>query len=414
MTAPILRFKDQGRSYPDWVQKKLKDCVTFSKGGSLSKSDLSPHGATPCLLYGELYTTYGEVTKAVINKTDSTEDLVKSQMNDVILPMSGETAEDIAKATCIKQEGVAYGGDLMVLRSKSLDGCFLSYSLNSINRRQISRIAQGKTVVHINPSRVSDISINVACLEEQQKIASFFSTLDEKIIIINNQIRALKNVKSSFSNKLFNNELRFLGDDGKIFPNWVNTTLGELANISSASRVHRDQWQSSGIPFFRSSDVVAAFNRKSNNMGKAFISKDLYEKLVEKSGKLNPGDILVTGGGSVGIPYIVKEEEIYSKDADLIWIQKRPDASSYTPDFVYQYFLSRTFSKYLQSISHEGTIAHYTIKQAKDTPIALPCLEEQNKILQILTLLDKHIDIKHEKLQKTKRLKEALMRKMFV
>ena len=109
MTAPILRFKDQGRSYPDWVEKKLKDCVTFSKGGSLSKSDLSPHGATPCLLYGELYTTYGEVTKAVINKTDSTEDLVKSQMNDVILPMSGETAEDIAKATCIKQEGVAYG-----------------------------------------------------------------------------------------------------------------------------------------------------------------------------------------------------------------------------------------------------------------------------------------------------------------
>lgn len=68
MTAPILRFKDQGHSYPDWVQKKLKDCVTFSKGGSLSKSDLSPHGATPCLLYGELYTTYGEVTKAVITQ----------------------------------------------------------------------------------------------------------------------------------------------------------------------------------------------------------------------------------------------------------------------------------------------------------------------------------------------------------
>ena len=202
MTAPILRFKDQGRSYPDWVEKKLKDCVTFSKGGSLSKSDLSPRGATPCLLYGELYTTYGEVTKAVINKTDSTEDLVKSQMNDVILPMSGETAEDIAKATCIKQEGVAYGGDLMVLRSKSLDGCFLSYSLNSVNRRQISRIAQGKTVVHINPSRVSDISINIACLEEQQKIAAFFTSLDEKIRLSEQKLNLISKLKNGIFTRI--------------------------------------------------------------------------------------------------------------------------------------------------------------------------------------------------------------------
>ena len=235
MTAPILRFKDQGHSYPDWVQKKLKDCVTFSKGGSLSKSDLSPHGATPCLLYGELYTTYGEVTKAVINKTDSTEDLVRSQMNDVILPMSGETAEDIAKATCIKQEGVAYGGDLMVLRSKSLDGCFLSYSLNSINRRQISRIAQGKTVVHINPSRVSDISINVACLEEQQKIASFFSTFDEKISLQENKISHLESLKRGLMQKIFRQEFRFLNNQ-RNFPSWENICLGDVCDVFQSGK----------------------------------------------------------------------------------------------------------------------------------------------------------------------------------
>ena len=241
MTAPILRFKDQGRSYPDWVEKKIKDCVTFSKGGSLSKSDLSPHGATPCLLYGELYTTYGEVTKAVINKTDSTEDLVKSQMNDVILPMSGETAEDIAKATCIKQEGVAYGGDLMVLRSKSLDGCFLSYSLNSVNRRQISRIAQGKTVVHINPSRVSDISINIACLEEQQKIAAFFTALDEKIACEAKRVEKIKLVKKSCLQKIFGEEMHFSDSTP-----WVETSFGEVSTFVNGRAYAQNELLSRG------------------------------------------------------------------------------------------------------------------------------------------------------------------------
>ena len=93
-----------------------------------------------------------------------------------------------------------------------------------------------------------------------------------------------------------------------------------MTEIRSASRVHKEEWQSSGVPFYRSSDVMAALNGTENE--KAFISEELYEKLSAVSGKLEKGDILVTGGGSVGKPYIVPNNEpLYTKDADLLWVK---------------------------------------------------------------------------------------------
>lgn len=85
---------------------------------------------------------------------------------------------------------------------------------------------------------------------------------------------------------------------------WEQRKFGEITELKSASRVHKDEWTSNGVPFYRSSDVMAAINGTENE--KAFISEELYEKLSQVSGKLEEGDILVTGGGSVGNPYIVR------------------------------------------------------------------------------------------------------------
>ena len=364
MTAPILRFKDQGRSYPDWVEKKIKDCVTFSKGGSLSKSDLSPHGATPCLLYGELYTTYGEVTKAVINKTDSTEDLVKSQMNDVILPMSGETAEDIAKATCIKQEGVAYGGDLMVLRSKSLDGCFLSYSLNSVHRRQISRIAQGKTVVHINPSRVSDISINIACLEEQQKIAAFFTALDEKIACEAKRVEKIKLVKKSCLQKIFGEEMHFSDSTP-----WVETSFGEVSTFVNGRAYAQNELLSRGKYLVL-------------RVGNFFTNSEYYYSDLEldEDKYANDGDLLYAWSASFGPRIWNGGKIIYHYH---IW--------KVVPKNIDKNFLFYALQHDVDGIKGQlngGTMSHLTKSGIEERVIKIPCDNEQKKIGEFLKLLD--------------------------
>lgn len=190
---------------------------------------------------------------------------------------------------------------------------------------------------------------------------------------------------------------------------WEQRKLGEITELKSASRVHKDEWTSNGVPFYRSSDVMAAINGTENE--KAFISEELYEKLSKVSGKLEEGDILVTGGGSVGNPYIVPDNKpLYTKDADLLWIKNK---GKFHPYFLYEFFFSPTFRNYLGSISHVGTIAHYTITQLSDTPICLPSFEEQKKVGEYFQSLDHLITLHQRKCENAQKLKKYMLQKMF-
>ena len=162
--------------------------------------------------------------------------------------------------------------------------------------------------------------------------------------------------------------------------------IGEITNVFSAARVHKNEWTSEGVPFYRSSDVISLFNGVPNSRGKAFISYELYNKLSKKSGIIKKGDVLVTGGGTIGIPFVVPTDDpIYVKDADLICIQR---SDAFESKYLYHYFLTTKFKDYLSNITHNATIAHYTISQILDTPIPLPSLEEQRRIVSILDRFD--------------------------
>mgnify|MGYP006392406837 FL=1 len=172
-------------------------------------------------------------------------------------------------------------------------------------------------------------------------------------------------------------KLRFKEFDG----DWTSKQLGKIIGISSASRVFKEQWQDSGVPFFRTSDVVSIFKNKENE--KAYISLELFEELAKKSGKIKQGDLLVTGGGSIGIPYLVPNDQpLYFKDADLLWMKSSGIVEG---SFLYNFFISPKFREYLKSISHTGTISHFTIEQAKATPFGFPSKEEQTKIASFLS-----------------------------
>lgn len=200
-------------------------------------------------------------------------------------------------------------------------------------------------------------------------------------------------------------KLRF----GEFTSNWEYTKLGELSTIRSASRVHREQWTESGVPFFRSSDVVAAYKGNDNN--RAFISNELFEALSKKSGKPKKNDLLVTGGGSIGIPYLVPNDApLYFKDADLLWFKNKEELNGY---FLYEFLITSKFRRYLASITHTGTISHYTIEQAKATPITYPTLPEQQKIASFLSKVDEKIGLLSEKKDKLTEYKRGVMQQLF-
>ena len=201
--VPPLRFPEFTEP---WETAKLGAIAEFSKGTGISKEQRSETGL-PCILYGELYTTYtNEVIEDVVSKTDlDPTDLVKSQKNDVIIPSSGETAEDIATARCVTSDNVLLGGDLNIIRLvEPNDGRFMSYQLNGIRKYDIAKIAQGVSVVHLYGGDLKMLSVTFPQSPEQKKIADCISLLDRRISVQSGLIEDLQKLKAAIIERLYN------------------------------------------------------------------------------------------------------------------------------------------------------------------------------------------------------------------
>ena len=204
LNVPNLRFPEfQG----EWEEERLADIADLYKGTGISKDQLSDDGE-PCILYGELYTKYkSETIREVISKTniDNTK-LVRSKANDVIIPCSGETAEDIATARCVLNGNILLGGDLNIIRLHGYDGAFMSYQLNGRRKYDIAKVAQGVSVVHLYGEHLKGVKTINPCLEEQKKIAKLLSLLDERIATQNKIIEDLKKLKSAIIENVFDDK----------------------------------------------------------------------------------------------------------------------------------------------------------------------------------------------------------------
>jgi type I restriction enzyme S subunit len=187
----------------EWEEKTLDEVAIFLKGKGISKSDIVENGSLPCIRYGELYTHYNETIKTIKSYTNlNADDLVLSQANDVIIPASGETQEDIATASCVLSEGIALGGDLNIIRTK-VNGVFLSYFMNNTKKKEIAQLAQGISVVHLYSNQLKTLMISIPKPKEQKKIASCLSSLDELMTANAKKIELLKQHKTGLMQGLF-------------------------------------------------------------------------------------------------------------------------------------------------------------------------------------------------------------------
>ena len=189
----------------EWIESKLGDIADFSKGAGISKDQRSEEG-NPCILYGELYTRYkSEVITNVFSKTalpDS--ELVKSKANDIIIPASGETAEDIATARCVPFNNILLGGDLNIIRLHEQDGKFFSYQLNGVRKYDIATIAQGVSVVHLHAGDLKGITVKYPShIAEQEKISQILGLIDDRIATQSKIIEELTTLRSALLEKVF-------------------------------------------------------------------------------------------------------------------------------------------------------------------------------------------------------------------
>ena len=264
MLVPKLRFKEFESKY---VEYKLKDIVDFYKGNILSKSDIAVDGKIPCILYGELYTKYSEITKFIISHTNNkSENLFYSRVNDVLIPCSGETALDISTSTCVLLDNVALGGDLNVLRPKKyIDGKYLSYLLSNKKRITIAKYAQGDSIVHLYADKIKNISILLPSLDEQQKVSFLLELLNKKIELQQKKIEALKMYKKGL--------IQQLKKDSK---NWKEYKLNQLFDITrgevipknSLKDISTNEYQYPVYSSQTSNDGILGYDNKFDFNGK--------------------------------------------------------------------------------------------------------------------------------------------------
>ena len=181
----------------DWDVKRLGDVAEIHKGQGLSKSLVHSSGIRPCILYGELFTTYGCVISDVVGRTDSNEGF-PSVSGDILMPGSTTTTgRDLAIASALLQDNVSLGGDIIVIRQKvaAYDPVFLANYLTHAKKHAIAEQTQGITVHHLYGKNLKGISLELPPLPEQTAIAAVISDMDDKIAALESwrdKTRALK------------------------------------------------------------------------------------------------------------------------------------------------------------------------------------------------------------------------------
>ena len=187
-----------------WEQRKLGDIAEFSKGYGYAKGDLRETG-TPVILYGRLYTKFETVISQVDTFACVYENTVFSKGGEVIVPASGETAEDISRASVVENAGIILGGDLNVIKPEpTIDPVFLAVTIsNGTQQKELSKRAQGKSVVHIHNSDLRAVMLVYPQLDEQKQIRDLFLHFDALIALHQRELNKLQNMKKALLEKMF-------------------------------------------------------------------------------------------------------------------------------------------------------------------------------------------------------------------
>lgn len=399
--TPNIRFR--GFS-DDWEQRKAADIAEYSKGNGYSKSELTEVG-TPIILYGRLYTKYQFAIDEIDTFATPKNGAVYSQGNEVLIPASGETAEDIARASVVEKSGVLLGGDLNILRPFDfINPLFLAIAISGGDpQKELAKKAQGKSVVHIHNSDIQEISVSYPSRVEQDQIVAVFRNLDHLITLHQRKCDETKELKKLMLQKMFPKngekkpEIRFEGftDD------WEQRKLGELGEImtgSTPSTSKAEYYSEDGIPWVTPTDINAR------------TISDTPRKLSEKGatvGRVVPANtILCTCIASIGKNTLLTVKGSFNQQINSLTPNDENDA----------YFLlteSEIWSNKMKLMAASGTMQIVNKTEFSELLTMVPKLTEQKKIGDYFRHLDHLITLHQRKCDEIKEIKKFMLQNMF-
>lgn len=193
---------------------------------------------------------------------------------------------------------------------------------------------------------------------------------------------------------------------------WKQYRIGEVADVTSSKRIFLSDYVLEGIPFYRSKEVIEKFNGNEISL-ELFIKSEQYENIKRKFGVPQKDDILLTSVGTIGVPYKVKQNEVfYFKDGNLTWIRKYK--KEIDPAFLFQWIRSEIGQKTIQQNLIGSSQSALTIADIKKLKIQLPPLPTQQRIASILSAYDDLIEVNNHRIKLLEETARGLYKEWFV
>jgi type I restriction enzyme S subunit len=408
-SVPKLRFREF-RADDAYKKYSFNDIFLFSIGKNIKQNEASPEFETPCVRYGELYHMYGEVINKVFNKTNlDKSELIFSQGDEILLPSAGEDPLDIGSASALTIQNVAIGRTINILKpieAEVYSQIYVAYYINQRLRKKISTLAKGVSISNVYNSDLKQLEILLPSLPEQNKIASFLSSIDSKIQQLTRKKELLVEYKKGVTQKIFKEEIRFKDEKRKNLPRW------EEKKLSNILFEHKEK--SSGREEVYSVSVHKGLINQIEHLGRSFAAESTSHYNLVK-----PGDLVYTKSPTGEFPYgIIKQSKV---NKNVIVSPLYGVFTPETPELGYMlnvYFESVTnVYNYLHPIIQKG--AKNTINITNETflsrSLKLPVSkEEQKKIGAFLKAIDDKISLVEKQIEGTKEFKKGLLQQMFV
>lgn len=317
-----------------------------------------------------------------------------SCVGDVIIPTSGESAEEISTATCVMVPDVILGGDLNIFRSDIVDGRIMSYILNHQAKWKIATIAQGKSIVHIQAKQLANIRVKYPLSKvEQQKIAEFLSTIDTVIKKQRETVSAWEERKKGVMQKLFSQEVRFKADDGSDFPDWEKKKIGDVFDVTRGYVLPVKKTREVSDNEYKY-PVYSSQTKNNGLMG--FYNQKLYENAITWT----------TDGANAG-KTVYRNEEFYCTNVCGVLLDKK---GNHNANDCIANMIDTISKKYVSYVGNPKLMNNVM----SEIEIDFPCPEEQQKIADCLSSLDEVIEKQKAILAVWEELKKGLLQQMFV
>ena len=347
-------------------------------------------------MYGRLYTKYETSISDVDTYVEAKEGSVYSKGGEVIVPASGETAEDIARAATVDKSGILLGGDLnVVMPNKDINSAFMAISISNGNsQRELAKKAQGKSVVHIHNEEIRNLIVPFPNKVEQDKIVDYFTNLDHLITLHQwKHYRIKKIINSAW-------EQRKLGDICK-----MNGRIG-FRGYTEKDIVAKE---AGGVLTFSPTNIVG--NQLIVGLNNTYITKEKYEESPEI--KVQNGNILfVKTGSTLGkSALVVGIGEDCTVNPQVVVIKVKPDLQK----ILSVALTSMPIQKQITAVKIGGAVPTMTETELKNIDLILPQRsDERIKIGQYFKNLDHLITLHQQKYKSLKKLKKFMVKNMFL